>query len=205
MTIVDGMIVAGGRSSRMGQDKALLCWQDRPLLRHVAQLASRCCRHIYIISPWPERYREIADPHWQLLLETQPNQGPLSGFHQGLVQVKNRPNPPEWILLLACDLPLLEESILRNWMLSLSQISSEQLALVPREGDRWEPLCGWYRLSCLSSLTLAIQQGQRSFQVWLDQISTEPIEIEATAARTRRMLWNCNTPEDFEQIRYEKS
>ncbi len=184
----------------MGQDKALISVQGEPMLHRVARVASRCCRQIWILCPWPERYAAVVDPAWSLLREDHPDQGPLVGFHQGLTQVSSRPDAPEWILVLACDLPFLQERILGDWMGRLAGIGADRLALVPYRQDRWEPLCGWYRLSCLSSLEAAIQAGERSFQVWLEQIPVQKLQITSAHSEWDRMLWNCNTPSDLERL-----
>ena len=199
MMIIDALILAGGRSARMGQDKALISVQGQPMLRRVAQVASGCCRQVWILSPWPQRYSVVVDPVGSLLREDHPDQGPLVGFHQGITQVSSIPDPPEWILLLACDLPFLQETILREGMERLEGIESDRLALVPYRQDRWEPLCGWYRLRCLSSLAAAIQRGERSFQTWLARIPVEKLQITSGHSEWERMLWNCNTPADLER------
>lgn len=199
-TIIDGLILAGGRSSRMGQDKALIPIQGEPLLHRVGRVASGCCRQVWILSPWPERYRAVVDPEWRLLTEADPDRGPLCGFHQGLEQISRISDPPEWILLLACDLPYLQGEILKEWGGRLEHLPPDRLAVVPYRQHRWEPLCGWYRLACLAPLAAAIQQGQRSFQPWLNSISLEPIEITSEQPPWERMVWNCNTPADLTDL-----
>lgn len=195
--IVDGLILAGGRSSRMGRDKALIQWGGEPLLHRVGRVASQCCRQISILSPWPDRYRGLVESSWQLGVEEHPDQGPLVGLNQGLQHLGAVADPPEWVLLLACDLPYLQVSILKGWMQQLEEIGADGLALVPYRQDRWEPLCGWYRLSCAASLARGIQAGHRSFQTWLNQIPVQPIPITPEMTLEARMMWNCNTPADL--------
>jgi len=192
MARVDGLILAGGRSSRMGRDKALIPIQGEPLLHRVGQVAADCCRRVWILSPWPQRYRAVVDPSWRLLTEADPDRGPLHGLHQGVQQISKIPEPPEWILGLACDLPYLQVEILREWGKRLEQLPGDRLAVVPYRDDRWEPLCGWYRLECLSLL--------ESFQTWLNQIPAARIEIPSDHPRWDRMLWNCNTPADLADL-----
>ncbi|MGL5033467.1 MAG: molybdenum cofactor guanylyltransferase, partial [Microcystaceae cyanobacterium] len=63
-------------------------------------------------------------------------------------------------------------------------------------GDHcWEPLCGFYRRSCLSSLNSFLDQGGLSFQNWLNNIQVEKITLE-----NNQILFNCNTPQDFSKI-----
>jgi molybdopterin-guanine dinucleotide biosynthesis protein A len=69
---------------------------------------------------------------------------------------------------------------------------------VPYQNSRWEPLCGFYRQQSLPSLQSFIDQGGRSFQVWLNQISAIPLPVGEPEAV---MLSNCNTLEEFEQLK----
>ncbi|MFM9156437.1 MAG: hypothetical protein ACKOPK_00635, partial [Dolichospermum sp.] len=69
------------------------------------------------------------------------------------------------------------------------------VALVPRCGNRWEPLCAFYHRRCLASLQTYIQQGGTSFQKWLNVSVVEELIVDNS-----EILFNCNTPEDLEII-----
>lgn len=189
--IINALILAGGQSSRMGQDKALLPWDGVPLLKRVCQVAAACCQQVYILTPWPQRYQEvIAIGECEFLLESNPGQGPLVALAQGLEQIS-----ADWVLLLACDLPILRTDTLQHWKNGLNQQPANILALVPRQVDRWEPLCGFYRRDVLPLLQQFIQRGGRSFQTWLDEVPVQPLPVGEIEAE---MLWNCNTPKDMD-------
>ncbi len=189
---LSAVILAGGKSSRMGQDKALIAWDGIPLLQRVCQVASQCCQQVYILTPWPERYQEIVtDFNYQFLVESNPGQGPLVALAQALAEL-----PTEWILLLACDLPLLQVEIIRDWAARLNNIPDSILATVPQQENFWQPTCGFYRREALPELEKFIQQGGRSFQTWLDQIPVDPILLDE---RLSNMLFNCNTPQDLKK------
>jgi molybdenum cofactor guanylyltransferase len=184
------VILAGGKSSRMGQDKALIPWDGIPLLQRVCQVASQCCQQVYILTPWPERYQEILpDVNYQFLVESNPGQGPLVALAQALAEV-----PTEWVLLLACDMPLLQVEIIRYWTERLNNIPGYILATVPQQETFWQPTCGFYRRAALPELDKFIQLGGRSFQTWLEQIPVEPILLNQSS---QDMLFNCNTPMDL--------
>ena len=194
----NALILAGGNSSRMGQDKALLIWNNTPFLQKIYHLAEQCCNSVYILTPWPERYRDIIPDEGRFLLESSHQEGSLFAFYQGLQQIEVQLDTmTDWILLLACDLPLLEVEILQNWCKKLPHLSSNFLACVPKNGDRWEPLCSFYRLNTLPHLQDFIDRGERSFQKFLKTI---PVREIILSDREKQMLWNCNTPEDLEQI-----
>lgn len=186
------MILAGGQSSRMGQDKALLTIEGIPLLQRVCQVALRCTPEVRVVTAWPERYTSVVPDSCQLIQEIPHgnHRGPLAGFVQGLAGVRT-----DWVLLLACDLPYLDATVLQQWSQQLAGLAPETVALLPRQAQGWEPLCGFYRSHCRAALTQFLEMGGRSFQRWLDsQI------VEAIAPPPALMLFNCNTPEDLAQL-----
>jgi molybdopterin-guanine dinucleotide biosynthesis protein A len=186
------LVLAGGKSSRMGKDKALIPWRGIPLLQRVYKAAATCCQQVYVCTPWPQRYQNILPEDAQFLSEeATPGQGPLVALSQGLTQIS-----APWILLLACDLPRLEPILLRQWAMQLNQVPETVLALVPRQLTQWEPLCGFYRREAQLPLQQFIQQGGRCFQTWLVEIPVQPLPVDKQVAR---MLWNCNRPEDLSE------
>ncbi|KPQ35289.1 MAG: molybdopterin-guanine dinucleotide biosynthesis protein MobA [Phormidesmis priestleyi Ana] len=116
------MILAGGHSRRMGQDKALLKLPDgQQLLSRTAQIAQQLTADVVVVTPWPDRYRTMLPPSIRWVTESpMPPQspslqkprylGPVSGFAQGWAQIES-----EWCLLLACDLPYLQSEPLQQW------------------------------------------------------------------------------------------
>lgn len=171
----------------MGTDKALLCWQGIPMLQRACQAALQCCDLVYVLTPWPERYQHVIPSSCIVLQEHQPDRGPLVALLAGLNQLQTT-----WVLLLACDLPLLRSDILREWLTLLP--NTQALALVPHQPDQWEPLCGFYHHQSRSSLQSFIQQGGQSFQHWLSSLPAQKI---TTNAQSQTMLWNCNAPNDL--------
>lgn len=226
---LSAIILAGGRSSRMGQDKALLEIQGIPMLRLVYDTASAVCDSVCVVTPWIERYQDLLPASCQWIREVPlPGEspvdvttsskkvtlplphGPLVGFAQGLAQVKT-----DWVLLLACDLPRLRVEVLQDWKTRLHGIGEEALAdgggfspISPKRtpsspiavltchAKGWEPLCGFYRRSCLPLVTNFIEQGGRSFQQWLAQHQVQVLPLP-----NPQMLFNCNTPSDLAAAR----
>ncbi|MCJ2541983.1 molybdenum cofactor guanylyltransferase [Thermostichus vulcanus] len=190
---VDTLVLAGGNSRRMGSDKALLLWQGIPLLRRVAQVAAACTERVYILTPWPERYTDVVDPGWHLWRESAPHRGPLLAFQEGVARLQAEAIPPDWVLLLACDMPCLDEQVLWEWRHRLGSLPPEMVAALPKTQRGWEPLCGFYRLSQMHQLEAFLQTGGGSFQDWLSGIPTVVLPLWQA-----QMLTNCNVPADLE-------
>ncbi len=112
----------------------------------------------------------------------------LVGFAQGLAQVQ-----ADWVLLLACDLPRLQADVIQAWRVHLPD--DPAIAAVLHHSEKgWEPLCGFYRRSCLPALEKYVAEGGRSFQGWLTTQTVLALPLAASG-----MLFNCNTPEDLVQ------
>lgn len=196
------IILAGGQSSRMGQDKAFIPVQGIPLLRRTYDIAALCTPTVYVVTSRPNLYHPILPPECVLIQEcaldsNSATHGPLVGFAQGLSHVTT-----DWVMLLACDLPYLQATILQRWFSQVESLESE-IAILPITENRWEPLCGFYRVSCLPSLQTFISEGGRSFQSWLAQESVRSIVFSDNPEQHRKernMLFNCNTPEDLQLL-----
>ena len=189
------LILAGGQSRRMGQDKALLTRQGVSLLRHTWDVACALTPNVWIVTPWGDRYRPHLPPTAQWLPEAPPtpeapSPGPLAAFAGALPTVT-----ADWVLLLACDLPNVQATILRQWQAALPQVPATAIAYLPQTPQGWEPLCGFYRSTCGPSLQAYLATGQRSFQGWLNQQAVIPIPQVPGA-----LLANCNTPADWAQL-----
>ena len=188
---VTTIVLAGGKSTRMGRDKALIPMVGVPMLQLICTIAEACTDKVYIVTPWPERYQELLTPKSQFISEVplpgetgnEPRtHGPLVGFIQGLAAVKTN-----WVLLLACDLPNLRLEILQDWISKLDTIPENKMAALVKNNQIWQPLCGFYRCRCLPELNQYVEEGGRSFQQWLKSYSVEVLPLEDS-----QMLFNFN-------------
>ena len=188
---VTTIVLAGGKSTRMGRDKALIPIGGVPMLQLICSIAEACTDKVYIVTPWPERYQKLLTPQSQFIREVplpgetgnEPRtHGPLVGFMQGLAAVDTN-----WVLLLACDLPNLRVEILQNWISQLETIPENKMAALVQNNHKWQPLCGFYRRRCLPELTQYIKQGGRSFQQWL-----KPDSVHILPLLDTQMLFNFN-------------
>lgn len=199
------LILAGGNSSRMGQDKALMRWQGSPLLTRVCEVAQSLSSPIQILSPWPQRYETIVPKSVEQCLEQSPGKGPLWALKDGFLLSQASHSQAQWLLLLACDMPNLKAARLQTWRSHLNTLPDTCLAYVPKtqihpgQQPRWEPLCGFYRRLGQTSLQAFLEKGGKSFQQWLGQIEAIAIPIEP---QDEQMFFNCNTPNDLSASTY---
>lgn len=211
------LVLAGGQSRRMGRDKALLPWPtgsqsisataSTTLLQRICGVAQVCSSVTYVLTPWPERYGHLLPDSIVLLTESSRGHGPLAALAQGWsmilqdAQAHDRPGP-DWVMVLACDMPALDAATLQKWQQNLggidaSGVQGRTIACLPRHDDRWEPLCGFYHRRCIPSLENALANNIRSFQRWLapEHDRVIPISVENS-----HILQNCNTPGQWQQF-----
>ncbi|MEA5450289.1 molybdenum cofactor guanylyltransferase [Leptolyngbya sp. CCNP1308] len=225
MTALAAVILAGGRSSRMGHDKALLSVGAEMLIQRTCRVALACTDIVYVITPWPDRYRPHVPDEVMFIAEpclpgqSGTFQGPMLALITALsILLARSEKAPDWVLALACDMPNLSAAVLGTWRDELPSLAPHYLAYLPTRQQRWEPLCGFYRIAALASLEQYANTGERrgpSLQGWLNQQAI-PGQISVSsrfpflgcrslyASRiapipqvNEAMLTNVNTPEDL--------
>ncbi|NJK60593.1 MAG: NTP transferase domain-containing protein [Oscillatoriales cyanobacterium SM2_1_8] len=185
------LVLAGGQSRRLGQDKALLPWGEDTLLTHVCAIARTVTGEVILVAPHGRPYGANGADRW---LDDAWGQGPLVAIAQGLAIV------PEtaWVLVLACDLPRLDATVLRGWAHHLTNLAPAVMAYLPF-AQGWHPLCGWYRAAQREALQTFVERGGRACHTWLAEM---PVAIAPCPAP---MLTNLNTPADWQAWRADQS
>lgn len=157
---VAGFILAGGASSRMGREKALLDFAGVPLILHTARLLEPLVTRVTVVG-FPSRYAELglrAIPDVEDVgTQGKPGErgrGPLAGIVAALASTHSR-----WNLIVACDLPYLSTEWL-DWLLSRA-IRSRSDTVVPRTRRGLEPLAAVYRRECGALLAASLRRGVR--------------------------------------------
>lgn len=192
---ITAIVLAGGNSARMGQDKARLIISGLPLLQQTCQIAQQCCHKVLVITPQQTTYHDIIPEDCQVISEER-DAGTLMGPGPLVAVLYARPYVlTQWFLLLACDLPRLTVDVLQIWQAQLRTVPETAIALLARNDKGWEPLCGFYRTRCLSSLEQYVDAGGRSFQTWLKHEKAAELTVTNQEA-----LLNCNTPADWQTI-----
>lgn len=179
-----GFVLVGGKSSRMGRDKALLPFGDGTLAESVAKVAEASTGQVFLIGD-PARYGQLGFPVYPDLT---PGLGPLSGLQTALSLGK-----ADWNLVVACDMPRIFPAFLDHLFHEAVHAWPDRDCIVPLTRDgRIQPLCAVYHSSCLSRINEAIQANRLRV---LDLIAEmRPLEVRWPDART---LLSANTPEDW--------
>jgi molybdopterin-guanine dinucleotide biosynthesis protein A len=177
-----GFVLVGGKSSRMGCDKALLPFHGEPLARHIAAVVATAAGSAIFVGN-PEVYRHLG---YAVVNDRKPGLGPLSGIHTAL-SVSDR----DWNLIVACDMPELTAPFLKNLLDLAEQCDADCLAPAGPSG-RPEPLCAVYHRRTLPRIEAALEAGVLKVMQALSgaNISVHPVTDAA-------LFQNCNTPGEW--------
>ena len=186
---ITGAILAGGKSSRMGQDKALLEYEGKPLIQHVAEALQSVFKNAIIISDRGKRYKFLGLPVYEDIYK---KCGPLGGIHVAFARTKT-----EKIFVASCDLPLLSSETVLN-IVTWPQPGD---VVVVRCGRSIQPLCGVYSRKCFPILEQHLKRGQLSVLRFLEDLSTVVVAPQAAATREGKdAASNINTPDDYHRL-----
>ncbi len=189
---IGAVILAGGRSSRMGEDKAALLLDGQTLLQRTILTVSQLTTSVTVVgSPPPES----ATANCRIIPDNYPGEGPLGGILTGFSCSGERMR-----LVLACDMPLLSCELLELLISSFDGVSD---AVVPQRGDYLEGLCALYSKSAVNKLQGFFDSGGRSIHRGLKQLNVQVIseEVWRDAADTPDVMSSANTPNEFERLK----
>lgn len=188
---VTGVILAGGTSSRMGRNKALLKIDGERIIARVYRTLATMFHEVVIVTNTPEEYdflpcRKVADIH--------PGAGSIAGLQAGLAASRT-----ERIFVAACDMPFLSPDLIR--LLCCTGGTSDATVPLNGEGLR-EPLHALYNRSTLNAIQAAISNGDKSILHLLDSIDTRlvPQEEFGSIAGALESFRNLNTIDEYNKI-----
>lgn len=184
------IILAGGKSSRMGEDKALMRFGDRPLLQRVVDELRPHFEDLILVTNHPERYMAIPDV--RLVTDVHPGQGPLGGIYAGLLASRGRHN-----LVVGCDMPFLNHLLL-DYLWSLRTWGD---VVVPLTAEALSPMCAIYDREVLPVIAEALAAGERKVMGLFPRLEVHYVREDELRPYDPelRSLANLNTPEDYRQ------
>jgi molybdopterin-guanine dinucleotide biosynthesis protein A len=182
-------ILAGGKSRRFGENKALFKIGGQAVIETVIA-AIPPGRPIFIVANSPAEYAHLGLP---ALSDQYPNAGPLAGIHAGLLH-----SPDEWNFFLACDFPSLRADVIDEVLAAFFNNykgGERTQVILPETGEGLQPLCALWSKSTLPWVEAALNSGQRSVRAVLAQLSLHRASLTNPEA-----LLNLNTPEDLAKL-----
>jgi len=181
--------MAGGKSSRMGTNKALLDFRGQQLIERTASQFTAWFNQVVIVTNTPETYAYLGLP---MIGDRVQGLGPLGGLEAGLGASRYQSS-----FFAACDMPFLNQPLITE-MVSLAARAD---VVVPRIDGEYEPMHAVYSRSCLPAVQSQIQTGIYKVTRFYERMKV--IELtESDVSRfgnPERLFFNCNTPEELAQ------
>lgn len=189
------VIQAGGKSRRMGKDKALLPFLGEPLIQRVLRRVSELAGEVLVTTNQPQSYYFLGVP---LVSDIVPDRGALGGLYTALSAAHHA-----LVAIVACDMPFVNPALLAAQRDLL--VNGGYDCVIPQTESGLEPFHAIYRRdTCLPAVELALQAGKWRVDAWFSKARLRLLQPEEWQVFDPRQLafWNVNTPEDLRQAEH---
>jgi molybdopterin-guanine dinucleotide biosynthesis protein A len=193
MLEVEGFILVGGLSSRMGTDKAALTLGGRSFVERIQAALASLTKETSLVGA---SVRDAAWPQLQTVPDVHVKWGALGGLHAALAACR-----AEWAAVVACDLPFINGEL----FVRLASLRENFDAVVPMQSDgRWQPLCALYRAAaCREIAERLIIEGERRPRALLKSVNARSVAFHELSDLdgAEQFFINVNTLEDYATAR----
>jgi molybdenum cofactor guanylyltransferase len=183
-------ILAGGRSRRMGRDKATIKLDNKPLIRHVYDQVREIFRDVVIVSSYHKSIEGIDAP---FIGDVMPVQSPLTGITSALLHAAN-----PYTFVIACDMPFVSRTAMEYMR---AEMGGEDI-IIPKVEKGYEPLHAIYNRSCISLFLTFIERNRLKIPDAFAFLSVRELEERRYFINNGRSIFtNVNTEEDLNIIK----
>lgn len=183
---ITGIILAGGKSSRMKSDKGLLVLNESLFVEHIIDALTPLVNNIIIVSN-SSHYDEFGYKRVNDLIK---DSGPVAGIYTGLKNSKT-----EYNLILSCDIPQIKTEVLE--MLIINADINSDIIQIESQGKTM-PLIAMYKKHCLTSFKELLDKGEKRLRFAVAQLNTKTIIIDS---EMDQYVKNINTIEQLIELR----
>ncbi len=185
---ITAIILAGGKSTRMKEDKGLMFFNGKMLVQHVIESLKTITRNIIIITAHAG-YKQFGYP---CIEDQMKEKGPLGGIYTGLIH-----SPAVKNLVVGCDMPFLSTEIF-NGLINNCEGTD---ALLAEHKGKVEPLCAIYDLNCISHFRSRLEQDQLKITDALEGLKTRVISFDNKEWFTGNEFANINSMEELNKYK----
>ena len=188
------IILAGGKSSRLGRSKALQVIEGKSLIQRVVDRLSILSTEIIIVTAHVEAIPCSSAVRIKTVADIYPGKGPLVGIYSGLI-ASSSPRA----IVVGCDMPFLSVGLLEY----MTQICSTFDVVVPRIKDKLEPLCAVYSKSCLVPIQELLEQNELRIAELFSMVKVKYVEEDELNRFDPKHLsfFNINSQDDLDRAR----
>jgi molybdopterin-guanine dinucleotide biosynthesis protein A len=188
---VTAVILAGGQSSRMGSNKALLPYRGGRFIESIHRQLAGLFAELLLVTNTPEQYAFLG---CRMVPDLHPGLGALAGLHAGLYHSRT-----PHIFAVACDMPCLNDTLIRALLARRQQAD----VVIPESADGLEPLHAVYARDCLAPMEAALASGKRRVVSFFPRVRVHTFTRDhvATIDPDFSSFSNINTPADYFELR----
>lgn len=188
-----GIVLAGGRSRRMGEDKASMDWQGRPMLETVVDVVAQRCDPVLVTASASSRaFAGLGGrEHLRWITDEESGTGPLGGLVVALEAAAAAGKPAAFVC--ATDMPLIAPELIDELLHGLTSTTD---VVIAQDAERSHPMAGIYRTRIAQTLAQVVADGELRMLGALDAVKTQRVGVSDA-----RWLVNVNAPEDVHRLR----
>ena len=179
---IEGIILAGGKSSRMGKNKAILPYKGKRLIEQIINNLQPICSKVHVVTSKRNHHEFNFLPHEMMTTDTYDDKGPISGIHAGLKKISSN-----YGFLMACDMPCFSPQLFDHLK---KYVQGHDAVLCPGQ-----PFHGFYHKRIISTLETCILNNELKLLNLLDRINVYYLKPE-----NEDCFMNVNTPEDYQNL-----
>jgi molybdopterin-guanine dinucleotide biosynthesis protein A len=185
---ISGVMLAGGKSSRMGQNKALMSLGGRRLIDRVASVLREVFRELLLVTNSPEVYADLSVP---MVSDVFPDKGSLGGIYSAIYHAST-----PYCLIVACDMPFLNAAVMRY----LVEHMADYDVVVPEIHGELQPLHAVYSKACLEPIAHCLEANRLKVVGFFPEVRVRTVTASELQSLDPELLafQNLNTPEEFQ-------
>jgi len=188
---VCGVILAGGKSSRMGTNKALLKIKEKTAIQHIVEELYYICNQLIVVTNQPDEYKFLDLP---LISDRYKDKGPLAGIETAMHHVR-----AETFFIAACDMPFINRKIYQYLYGQLYEYD----AVVPNYDNQLHPLSGIYRKKALPTIQKQIENNNLKVKSFFKELNVHYVDQfnGLTEGQLEKHFFNMNYPSQYIQAK----
>ncbi len=187
---MNASILVGGKSSRMGSNKAFLELKGKTFIELQIELLREMFDEIFISANTSSEYEYLNLP---IFKDVYPGKGPLGGIYTSLINSSSLHT-----FMLACDMPFVGPELIKH----LKDLTKEYDVVIPKSEKGLEPLHAFYSKNCIDPIKRSLDENNLRIISFFPHVKVKIVELDSMASsdRFKNSIKNLNTIDDYEDV-----
>ncbi len=187
---MNAAILVGGKSSRMGTNKAFLELKGKTFIELQIELLKEMFDEMFISANTPSEYEYLNLP---IFTDIYPGKGPLGGIYTSLINSSSLHT-----FMLACDMPFIGTELINH----LKELTKEYDVVIPKSEKGLEPLHAFYSKNCIDPIKRSLDENNLRIISFFPHVNVKIVELDSLALSDRfnNSIKNLNTRDDYEEV-----